>query len=111
MNGIWATAPYLHNGSVPSLYDLLLPAKCDPENGVMECRPATFEVGSREFDKVKVGLKYEGYGGTVFDTSVEGNFNTGHEYAAGNTALPNGEELKPLNKQQRYDLLEFMKTL
>lgn len=111
LNGIWATAPYLHNGSVPSLYDLLLPAKCDPENGVVECRPATFEVGSREFDKVKVGLKYEGYGGTVFDTSVEGNFNIGHEYAAGNTAQPNGEVLKPLNKQQRYDLLEFLKTL
>ena len=58
-----------------------------------------------------MGLKYEGYGGTVFDTSVEGNFNIGHEYAAGNTAQPNGEVLKPLNKQQRYDLLEFLKTL
>lgn len=111
LNGIWATAPYLHNGSVPSLYDLLLPAKCDPENGVVECRPETFEVGSREFDKKRVGLKYEGYGGTVFDTRVEGNFNTGHEYAAGKTAQPNGEVLKPLNKQQRYDLLEFLKTL
>lgn len=111
LNGIWATAPYLHNGSVPSLHDLLLPAKCDPENGVVECRPATFEVGSREFDAGKVGLKYEGYGGTIFDTSVEGNFNTGHEYAAGITAQPNGKVLKALNEKQRDDLLEFLKTL
>src|SRR5690625_3270750 len=55
LNGIWATAPYLHNGSVPTLYDLLLPAKRpdDPEDG--EYRPDEFMVGSREFDPIKVG--------------------------------------------------------
>lgn len=111
LNGIWATAPYLHNGSVPTLYDLLLPAECDPDNPEMECRPVTFEVGSREFDAEKVGFRTEGYGGTVFDTRIEGNYNTGHEYAAGKTAQLNGEILPPLNKQQRLDLLEFMKTL
>lgn len=111
LNGIWATAPYLHNGSVPTLYDLLLPAECDPEKPEMECRPATFEVGSREFDAKKVGFKSEGFGGTVFDTSIEGNYNTGHEYAAGKTPQLNGEILPALNKRQRDDLLEFMKTL
>ena len=48
LNGIWATAPYLHNGSVPTLYDLLLPAAD---------RPKKFRVGSRELDVKKVGLK------------------------------------------------------
>ncbi|NND01076.1 MAG: hypothetical protein HKN85_12920, partial [Gammaproteobacteria bacterium] len=56
LNGIWATAPYLHNGSVPTLYDLLLPKKRsgDPENG--NYRPDTFKVGCRELDVVKVGF-------------------------------------------------------
>jgi hypothetical protein len=48
LNGIWAMAPYLHNGSVPSLYDLLLP----PDQ-----RPKTFYVGSWEFDPEIVGYE------------------------------------------------------
>ncbi|UJP05423.1 MAG: di-heme-cytochrome C peroxidase [Nitrosomonas sp.] len=111
LNGIWATAPYLHNGSVPTLYDLLLPAKRegDPENG--EYRPEKFEVGSREFDPVKIGLKSSGYQGFTFDTSLRGNSNHGHEYASGKTPQLNGEVLKPLTKEQRLDLLEYLKTL
>jgi hypothetical protein len=37
LNGIWAMAPYLHNGSIPTLYDLLLPKKCgkEPKNRPM----------------------------------------------------------------------------
>ncbi len=61
LDGIWATAPYLHNGSVPTLYDLLLP----PSQ-----RPTKFTVGSREFDPVHVGFKSSGYTGFVFDTSL-----------------------------------------
>lgn len=120
LNGIWATAPYLHNGSVPTLYDLLLPAKRegDPEDG--EYRPESFMVGSREFDPVKIGFRSEGYDGFEFvSASFEGeeisarrgNSNRGHEYAAGKTALPNGEVLPPLNKEQRWELLEYIKTL
>lgn len=111
LNGIWATAPYLHNGSVPSLHDLLLPKKRpgDPEDG--EYRPDQFEVGSREFDPVKVGLKSSGYKSFTFDTSFPANSNAGHEYASGKTAQPNGEILKPLNKEQRDHLLEYLKTL
>lgn len=111
LNGIWATAPYLHNGSVPTLYDLLLPKKRagDPDNG--EYRPDSFLVGAREFDPVKVGFISESYDGFLFDTSIKGNFNTGHEYAAGHTPQPNGEVLPALSKQERLDLLEFMKTL
>ncbi|MGY0218336.1 di-heme-cytochrome C peroxidase [Endozoicomonadaceae bacterium StTr2] len=111
LNGIWATAPYLHNGSVPSLYDLLLPVKRpgDPEDG--EYRPDNFMVGSREFDPEKVGFKTEGYDGTAFDTSIPGNHNTGHEYAAGRTAQMDGTVLPALNRQQRQDLVEYLKTL
>ncbi len=47
LKGIWATAPFLHNGSVPSLYDLLLPA---------EKRTRKFKMGTKEFDPVKLGF-------------------------------------------------------
>lgn len=50
LSGVWATAPFLHNGSVPSLWQLLTP----PEN-----RVKTFYVGSRKFDPKEVGLEYK----------------------------------------------------
>ncbi len=111
LNGIWATAPYLHNGSVPTLYDLLLPKKRpgNLQNG--EYRPDKFEVGSREFDPVNVGLKNSGYEGFTFNTSFPGNSNAGHEYASGHTAQTTGEILPALTKEQRLDLLEYLKTL
>lgn len=111
LNGIWATAPYLHNGSVPTLYDLLLPAKRegDPDEGAY--RPETFYVGSREFDPVKVGFRSEGYDGKEFTTFRVGDLNDGHEYAAGRTAQRDGTVLPPLTEQERWQLLEFLKTL
>lgn len=110
LNGIWATAPYLHNGSVPTLYDLLLPKKRagDAEDG--EYRPDTFRVGSRLFDPEKVGF-VTNKNGFVFDTSLPANDNGGHEYAAGRTPQRNGKILPALTKQQRLDLLEYLKTL
>jgi hypothetical protein len=59
--GIWATAPYLHNGSVPNLWELLTPAKQ---------RRASFTVGSRMFDPKNVGYLSEGEG-TVFVTDPD----------------------------------------
>jgi mono/diheme cytochrome c family protein len=111
LNGIWATAPYLHNGSVPTLYDLLLPKRKldDPAEG--EYRPDEFMVGSREFDPDKVGFKSAGYDGFLFRTSIWGNHNSGHEYAAGRTPLPDGTLLPALTKEQRLDLLEYLKSL
>ena len=115
LNGIWATAPYLHNGSVPTLYDLLLrkkrlcdpkmpKMKCDPEDG--EYRPDEFRVGTREFDPEKVGFVSTGFGsedlskrdGTRFLTELHGNSNAGHEYGK-------------LTAEVRYELVEYMKTL
>jgi hypothetical protein len=90
LNGIWATAPYLHNGSVPTIYDLLLP----PEQ-----RPTSFQVGAREFDPDKIGLKSAGYNGFEFRTGQRGNKNTGHIYGT------------QLSDEDRKDLLEYLKSL
>jgi hypothetical protein len=73
------------------LYDLLLP---------VEERPKTFMVGSRELDTVKGGFKSTGYEGFKFDTSLPGNSNSGHDYGS-----------KELSEQDRYDLVEYMKSL
>ena len=97
LNGIWATAPFLHNGSVPTLHDLLLPGSQ---------RPATFQVGDRTFDPARVGFvtttTTAGSGGFLFDTRLRGNGNAGHEGAMYGTEL---------TEDQRRDLLEYLKTL
>ncbi|NOT12491.1 MAG: hypothetical protein HOP23_11765 [Methylococcaceae bacterium] len=91
LDGIWATAPYLHNGSVPNLYELLLP----PTE-----RSKVFYVGNREFNPETVGFKSgRSKIGFRFDTRRPGNRNSGHTY---------GTEL---NEFDRLDLLEFLKTL
>ena len=98
LTGIWATAPYLHNGSVPTLYDLLLP----PAQ-----RPADFYVGTREFDPVKVGYVTTQSADNSFhfvarDGSgmVAGNGNGGHDY--GNASLTDPD---------RWAIIEYLKTL
>ncbi len=111
LNGIWATAPYLHNGSVPTLYDLLLPKRKPDDPAEGEYRPDEFMVGSREFDPDKVGFKSADYDGFLFRTGIWGNHNGGHEYASGRTALPDGTLLPALIKEERLDLLEYLKSL
>ena len=101
LNGIWATAPYLHNGSVPTLYQLLLPAGQ---------RDAVFFVGSRQFNPREVGFETGPFeGGFRFDTAIPGNSNRGHEFRDGPRA--NGTIGPALTEDQRRDLLEFLKTL
>ena len=111
LNGIWATAPYLHNGSVPTMYDLLLPRKeaGDPEDG--QYRPDEFMVGSREYDPIKMGFRSEGYEGFRLRTFRASNMNGGHEYGAGPITQADGTVLPALTEQQRWDLIEFIKTL
>ncbi|MCW3097991.1 MAG: hypothetical protein JWL77_3609 [Chthonomonadaceae bacterium] len=91
LHGIWATAPYLHNGSVPNLYQLLVPsAYRDPQ----------FYVGSREYNTENVGYRSDAAsGGELFDTHLDGNHNTGHDYGIG------------LHPDQRRQLIEYLKTL
>ncbi|HEX6142110.1 MAG TPA: di-heme-cytochrome C peroxidase [Geminicoccaceae bacterium] len=99
LTGIWATAPYLHNGSVPTLHDLLLP----PDE-----RPDTFFLGTREYDPVKVGYRTEQSAENSFrfqaqdeaGEPIPGNSNAGHDY--GNAGL---------TEAQRRALVEYMKSL
>jgi len=91
MAGVWATAPYLHNGSVLTLYDLLLPAAQ---------RPAKFFVGSRKYDPVHLGYVNEKdpQRGFELDTAKSGNSNSGHEYGT------------KLSEEEKMQLLEFLKS-
>ncbi len=87
LDGIWARAPYLHNGSVPTLWDLLTP----PEQ-----RPTSFARGSDTYDSEKVGFKSDGP--FLFETTERGNGNGGHDYGTN------------LGTQERIDLIEYLKT-
>lgn len=88
LNGVWATAPYLHNGSVPTLDELLKrPAQ----------RVAKFKLGTREFDPVNVGFKNEG--DFEFDTTQPGNSNAGHDYD------------RPFSDDERRQLIAYIKSL
>ncbi|HEY2993884.1 MAG TPA: hypothetical protein VGM22_13785 [Methylomirabilota bacterium] len=85
--GVWARAPYLHNGSVRTLAELLTP----PAE-----RPSAWLRGSRRYDTTALG--YTDEGPYRFDTRTPGNSNAGHTF---------GTDLKPAEKR---DLLEFLKT-
>ena len=94
LDGIWLRAPYLHNGSVPTLYDLLLP----PEQ-----RPQQFYRGYNLYDPIKVGYVTQGdeaqRAGTLHDTRERANAARGHAFADG------------LSESQRWELVEYLKTL
>lgn len=105
LDGIWCRGPYLHNGSVPTLVDLLGP----PEE-----RPATFYVGAgTDYDLQRLGLAYEEEPGangrragrrasqtqSLFDTAQPGSGNGGHEFSA------------DLSADERRALLEYLKRL
>jgi hypothetical protein len=101
LNGIWATPPYLHNGSVPNLYALLSP--------VAE-RPKKFYLGNREYDPVNVGYRMDAFpGGFEFDTSKRGNSNSGHEFVTGTSDA--GVIGRYLSPDERLALIEYLKTL
>ncbi|KAF7771448.1 hypothetical protein PCIT_a4025 [Pseudoalteromonas citrea] len=95
LNGIWATAPYLHNGSVANLWELLK----QPDN-----RSDQFWVGSREFDPVNVGYDTR-QGLNLFKVNSSngqpqaGNSNLGHDYGT------------MLTDTEKWQVVEYMKTL
>ncbi len=94
LKGIWATAPFLHNGSVPNLWQLLQPSLK---------RPVKWKCGSRQFDPKHIGYEYDvEYDFWVFDTTQSGNHNTGHEGNDFGTELSDAE---------KWDLIEYLKTL
>ncbi|QIG96610.1 c-type cytochrome [Bradyrhizobium sp. 6(2017)] len=100
LTGIWASAPYLHNGSVPTLASLLSP----------DTRPRRFNVGGHALDFEQVGLKLDGAGNypggykpfsmpALIDTATPGRSNSGHRF---------GEKLDTGDKR---DLIEYLKLL
>ncbi|MBR1234340.1 hypothetical protein JQ597_18850 [Bradyrhizobium sp. AUGA SZCCT0177] len=102
LNGVWATPPYLHNGSVPNVYALLSP---------VDERPKKFYLGNREYDPVNLGYKYDKLtNGFEFDTSIRGNWNTGHEFAD-KPPKTKGVIGKKLAPDERKAIIEYLKTL
>jgi len=100
LDGLWASAPYFHNGSVPTLWDVLYP----------EDRPIIWRRTQRGLDSEKMGLKVEAFEKLprivkpaerrwYFDTQQPGKSAKGHDY-------PNA-----LSESDKSDLLEYLKTL
>ena len=95
LDGIWATAPYLHNGSVPTLEDLLNSSQ----------RPAYWkrDFNTPEYDFEKVGWVYtiesEASDKATYNTSIKGYGNQGHYY---------GDKYTP---EERKAVIEYLKTL
>lgn len=92
--GIWAAAPYLHNGSVPTLADLLKPS---------EARPASFKMGGN-YDVGRVGLAADQPGNYVMTTTgcetiSSGNSRCGHEFGT------------QFSDAEKTALLEYLKML
>jgi RoxA-like, cytochrome c-like len=94
LDGVWLRAPFLHNGSVPSLEELLEP---------VDRRRTTFYRGYDVYDPARVGFLSSGPAaerqGARYETSRPGNSNAGHLY---------GVQLTPAQKKA---LIEFLKTL
>lgn len=102
--GMWATAPYLHNGSVPNIYQLLLPATR---------RDRKFFVGRTEYDTRNLGYSLQPLSDSGFwlDTSIPGNSNTGHEFRAGYVGRSENGVIGPeLTDDQRFALIEYLKV-
>jgi hypothetical protein len=99
--GVWATPPFLHNGSVPTIYQLLSP---------QDERSPTFYKGTFEYDPRHLGYQTAAFPNAfLFDTRITGNHNSGHEFRAGQRG--NGVIGRGLLPQERWALLEYLKVL
>lgn len=101
LDGIWATPPFLHNGSVPTLFQLLSP---------VNERATQFHVGSFEFDPTFVGFQTAEFPGAfLLDTRIKGNGNGGHEFRDG--CRQDGVIGRFLEPEERLALIEYLKVL
>jgi len=108
LEGVWATPPFLHNGSVPNIYELLSP---------IEERSRRFPVGRREYDPVHLGYATEPAmkdpkSGFWMDTRFRGNLNSGHEFRG--TGAPNephqqGVIGRGFTNDERMEIIEYLK--
>ncbi len=94
LDGIWLRAPYLHNGSVPNMRELLT---------APEQRPRTFYRGYDVYDPVNLGFVTQGpeaeKQGNLHDVGRKGNGNQGHAFGV------------DLSDDKKSDLIEYLKTL
>jgi hypothetical protein len=105
LTGVWSTAPYLHNGSVPTLWHMMHPAE----------RPARFEVGGHrlDFDRMGIALAPDSGGvwrypaayrarsiSVIYDTSLPGRSNRGHEFP-----------FSSMSEDEKRAVLEYLKRL
>jgi cytochrome c2 len=100
MDGIWATPPYLHNNSVPNMYQLLLPAAQRDKN---------FYVGNLQYDPKVLGfVTTKSDGAFQLQTNITGNSNAGHEFRDG---LRGKGIIGPLlTDEERWAIIEYLKT-
>lgn len=101
LDGIWARGPYLHNGSVPTIWDLLTPE--DERNGGL----SSFWIGHGIIDMTHLGVRsdlpeFEGRELFELDLTLPGNSNRGHSGPVYGTDLPDA---------QKWALIEYLKTL
>lgn len=98
--GMWSSPPFLHNGSVPNLYELLIPAAE---------RSKKFYIGM-EYDPVKIGVDTSGKSGKfLLDTSLVGNSNAGHSFE--DKPRGNGVIGRLLTDDERWAIIEYMKSI
>src|SRR5262249_17499603 len=101
-DGIWASAPYFHNGSAPTLWHVLHP----------EERPKIWKRSEDGYDQQRVGLEIETFDAMpevayklpserrkYFNTAGRGKSAAGHDYA------------DALSEEQKRALLEYLKTI
>jgi hypothetical protein len=105
LDGIWATAPYLHNGSIPTVYHVLN-SKARPERYTR-----SFRTDLQAYDPVRLGWKFESVGTIkdnslspyerrkIYDTRLPGRSNGGHTF---------GDRL---TEAERWAVIEYLKTL
>lgn len=101
LDGIWSTPPFLHNGSVPNIYELLSP----PAE-----RSTTFWLGTFEYDPAKLGyVSQQAHKSFLFDTRLPGNANTGHAFT--DDAATKGKIGRALTPDERMAIIEYLKVL
>lgn len=96
--GVWATPPFLHNGSVRTIFELL-----------SDQRPSSFKFGSREYDPVNLGyIDDAGPDAITFDSSLSGNHNTGHWWT--DDVKRPGRIGPKLSDDEKYAIIEYLKS-
>ncbi len=101
LHGIWATPPFLHNGSVRTIYQLLSP---------VEEREAEFWVGTKEYDPLYLGYRNQPIDGAILQQASDiGNGNAGHEFRTGCDKYGViGPYLRP---DERWAIMEYLKVM